>query len=92
MKAEKAQEIGDLAKNMDVYEPVAYVLLVSNGINFQGGGQIENLEPVDRVDLVCYLIRQLGITVDDLEDKDQLSDEITLMQSICCAELRRPTE
>ena len=90
MKAEKAQEIGDLAKNMDVYEPVAYVLLVSNGINFQGGGQIENLEPVDRVDLVCYLIRQLGITVDDLEDKNQLSDEITMMQSIVCAELRRP--
>ena len=89
MKAEKAQEIGDLAKNMDVYEPVAYVLLVSNGVNFQGGGQIENLEPVDRVDLVCYLIRQLGITVDDLEDKNQLSDEITMMQSIVCAELRR---
>ena len=89
MKAEKAQEIGDLAKNMDVYEPVAYVLLVSNGVNFQGGGQIENLEPVDRVDLVCYLIRQLGITVDDLEDKNQLSDEITMMQSIVCAGPRR---
>jgi len=82
MKAEKAQEIGELAKAMDVYEPVAYVLLVSNGVNFQGAGQIENLEPVDRVDLVCYLIRQLGITVDDLEDKNQLSDEITLMNSI----------
>ena len=82
MKAEKAQEIGNLAKKMDVYEPVAYVLLVSNGVNFQGAGQIENLEPVDRVDLVCYLIRQLGITVDDLEDKNQLSDEITLMNSI----------
>ena len=91
MKAEKAQEIGDLAKNMDVYEPVAYVLLVSNGVNFQGGGQIENLEPVDRVDLVCYLIRQLGITVDDLEDKNQLSDEITLMNSALCAGLRRET-
>ena len=82
MKAEKAQEIGELAKAMDVYEPMAYVLLVSNGVNFQGAGQIENLEPVDRVDLVCYLIRQLGITVDDLEDKNQLSDEITLMNSI----------
>ena len=89
MKAEKAQEIGDLAKKMDVYETVAYVLLVSNGVNFQGAGQIENLEPVDRVDLVCYLIRQLGITVDDLEDKNQLSDEITLMNSALCAELRR---
>lgn len=89
MRAEKAQEIGDLAKNMDVYEPVAYVLLVSDGVNFQGGGQIENLAPVDRVDLVCYLIKQLGITVDDLEDKNQLSDEITLMNSALCAELRR---
>ena len=85
MKAEKAQEIGDLAKAMDVYEPVAYVLLVSNGVNFQGAGQIENLNPVDRVDLVCYLIRQLGVTIDDLEDKNQLSDEITMMQSIVCA-------
>lgn len=92
MKAEKAQEIGDLAKDMDVYEPVAYVLLVSNGVNFQGGGQIENLDPVDRVDLVCYLIRQLGITIDDLEDKNQLSDEITLMNSALCAELRRDQE
>ena len=82
MKAEKAQEIGDLAKAMDVYEPVAYVLLVSNGVNFQGAAQIENLEPVDRVDLVCYLIRQLGITIDDLEDKNQLGDEITLMNSV----------
>lgn len=82
MKPEKAQEIGDLAKNMDVYEPVAYVLLVSNGVNFQGGGQIEALDPVDRVDLVCYLIRQLGVTIDDLEDKNQLTDEIMLMSSI----------
>jgi len=90
VKAEKAQEIGDLAKDMDVYEPVAYVLLVSNGINFQGGGQIENLDPVDRVDLVCYLIRQLGVTLDDLEDKNQLNDEITLMNSALCAELGRP--
>ena len=89
MKAEKAKEIGDLAKNMDVYEPVAYVLLVSNGVNFQGGGQIENLDPVDRVDLVCYLIKQLGVTVDDLEDKNQLSDEITLMNSVLCAGFRR---
>ena len=92
MNPQKAQEIGDLAKDMDVYEPVAYVLLVSNGVNFQGGGQIENLDPVDRVDLVCYLIKHLGVTVDDLEDKNQLSDEITLMDSILCAELRRPTE
>jgi len=82
MKLEKAQEIGELAKKMAVYEPVAYVLLVSNGVNFQGAGQIENLEPVDRVDLVCYLIRQLGITLDDLEDKNQLRDEITLMNSM----------
>ena len=82
MKRKKAKEICNLAKSMDVYEPVAYVLLVSNGVNFQGGGQIEKLDPVDRVDLVCYLIRQLDITLDDLEAKNQLDDEITLMQSI----------
>jgi len=43
---------------------------------------------VDRVDLVCYLIRQLDITLDDLEAKNQLDDEITLMQSIMSKEVR----
>jgi hypothetical protein len=82
MKNEIAKEIYGLAKNIDIYEPVAYVILVSDGAHFQGGSSIDMLDAVDKVDLVCYLIKHLGITLEDVEEKNQLSDEIKLMKAL----------
>lgn len=82
MNKEYVEHITKLAQSLEVEKPVAYVLLVSNGVNFQGGGQVSELDNVDKVDLVAYLIRCLGIDLDDVAEQGQLNAEITLMGSI----------
>ena len=89
MNKKYVDKITMLASSIDVMEPTAYVIMVSNGVNFQGGaGGIDNLSQVDKVDLVSYLIRQLGLTLDDVAEKDQLTDEVHLMNSIISKEQR----
>ena len=84
--AEKIRNLSDeavalaLAYDALKIKPIAHTLLASDGYTMAGASSgLDLLKNVDKVDLVAYLIKHLDITLDDIEEAIQLSDETRFM-------------
>jgi len=82
VNSEKAEEIRLLAESLDVENPTSYILIASDGKQFQGGGVVKGLGAVDKVDLVEYLICQLGVSKEDVDEWRRLNGENMAMENI----------
>jgi len=82
VKPEAVEKIAGFAATLDVEDPTAYIVIASNGAQFQGGGEVGKLDGVDRLDLVEYLFRCLRVTEEDVEEWRRLRAENEAMEQI----------
>jgi hypothetical protein len=68
---------------LNIDNPISAILVVSNGKNLQGFQlRVENLNNVDKVDMITYLLNHLNINIDDIEECKQLNEENILMYKV----------
>ena len=80
---DQQRRIIKMLNTIDIPHPKTIVILVSDTLELQGAimGAI-HLDQTKKVDLVAYLIKRLGITLTDIEETIELSDEHRYMMNL----------
>lgn len=82
MNKEFEEEIISAIRSLEL-DVKSIMIIASNGKFMQGIAKgLESLGRIDKVDLVVYLLKHLEITIEDIEDAKELSDETKLMLKI----------
>ncbi len=80
LRDEQRARLDGLIERAPLESCVSLVFLASNGRQYGGAGfGIEQLDPVDKVDLTLYLIKHLGVTRAMIEEQGRLAGEVDVM-------------
>lgn len=82
MKLTKRTRIIEMLDLCEIQDPKAVLILVTDGHRI-GGVAVDHdlLKSTEKVDLVAYLMKKLEVTLEDIEETVELSDENRFMMN-----------